>query len=622
MLALPPRPLAVAIAFALGIALAPALDRAGGPVSARWVAAAALGFLATRRRSFVLGAVLAAGAAHGGPPELQDVDSVDDRRLDHLTGEVAGPVIRTTQRWGARLADTQIWVWAPEPIEPGERIEVVGYLATPAGPRGPGLVDPADAVRARGAALQISARSVTRLANDPGATARFWRWAGAMQRTWAADIDEAGGDPIGRAALRGIAVGDRSTVPPELDARWRAAGIYHVLSVSGLHLAVVAGLLYWLLRKALAASPLGGRIRPARWAAPMAFVLAVVYTAITGAQLATLRALIVVGVMFVGAMLDRPARLADALAVAALAILVWRPGDLFDPAFQLSFAAALVLAVRQGIERKRGVRGWIANALATSAWVSLATAPITAFQFHEVTAGGVVGNLILTPIVELVALPLGLGGLALGWDLPVRISSELVGVVDTLAAQLATVAPVGKIALANPLLLAALVALSIVLAMPRSFGTKLPRVACWVALCLGWSFGRVPPPDGALRVTFVDVGQGDAAILELPDGDVMLIDAGGLANARDPAIASRPGRTIARVLAAYGHTRVDVAMISHPHPDHYLGLVGLGLPIGELWFAPEAPGGDSAFRALADQLARRGTRLVHPPLGHIPRGGV
>src|SRR5678810_471132 len=98
-----------------------------------------------------------------------------------------------------------------------------------------------------------------------------------------------------------------------------------------------------------------------------------------------------------------------------------------------------------------------------------------------------------------------------------------------------------------------------------------------------WSLGRSPPPLGALRVTFLDVGQGDAALIELPDGAVWLVDAGGAASARDLAQAAASGRAIDRVLAAYDHAQIDLAILSHPHPDHYLGFAGIEAPIAELW---------------------------------------
>jgi competence protein ComEC len=622
-------PLPLAIALAVGIAIAPALDRTGCPQPLRGLVALVAVVAARRRRELLVVAVVALGAVRGARPASSPPAGtiVDDRVLDRLTGEIQGPVVQTPHGTGAVLAtaEADVWVWSDEVLVPGERVGLTGYLMTPRGPRGPALPDPLDAALARGARFELTARQVDRLADTPDLRARGWRWAAATQAGWAHAIDEAGGDPVGRAALRGIVVGDRTAVPDELDARWRAVGIYHVLSVSGLHLAVVAGLVYALLRRLAAASWWGGRIRPARWAAPPALVVAIAYTLVTGAQLATVRALIVVVLVLVAAMLDRPIRLLDAIGFAAIVILAWRPADLFDPAFQLSFTAALTLALRpRDPLARRGLRGWVERGFVTSTWIAITTAPITAFHFQQVAAGGVVGNLVLTPIVELVALPLALAGLAIGWDAPVQLASWLVAQVDRGAALLAHVTPTGHVAVAGGATLAALVALSLVLAA-RDVPTRRSwlHVACWIALCLTWTLGRSPPAEGALRVTFVDVGQGDAALIELPDGAVWLVDAGGLAGARDLATASAPGRSITRLLAAYGHDHIEVAMISHPHPDHYLGLAAVDVPIDELWTAPEPEavahdvrGGTTAsFGDITALLAARGTRIVHPPLG-------
>jgi competence protein ComEC len=132
-----------------------------------------------------------------------------------------------------------------------------------------------------------------------------------------------------------------------------------------------------------------------------------------------------------------------------------------------------------------------------------------------------------------------------------------------------------------------------------------------------WLCAKHPPPANALRVTFLDVGQGDAAIVELPDGAVWLVDAGGNAGIPDLARAAATGDAIAATLAVYDHASIDLAIVSHPHPDHYLGLAALALPIGELWSADEPPRADPepSFATVAAALAARGTRLVHPPLG-------
>ncbi|HSN29703.1 MAG TPA: ComEC/Rec2 family competence protein, partial [Kofleriaceae bacterium] len=438
---------------------------------------------------------------------------------------------------------------------------------------------------------------------------RAWRWAADVQAAWAARV---------HGPMRGIATGDRGDVSPALDQRWRAVGIFHVLSVSGLHLAVVAGLLFSGIRRLAAMALCGGCVRPARWAAPPAIAVAIAYTMITGGQVATVRALVVVIIALVAQVLDRPLRLVDALGLAAILLLAWRPADLWDPSFQLSFTAALTLAL---LPRGRG--GWLRRGLRASAWIAVTTAPLTALHYHQVAAGGIAGNLVLTPLVEIVALPLALAGLVLHLAPLVTIAEWLVARVDDLAGVLAHVVPVGHIAIVSPWIAGALVALGLWLASGRS---RRATLAGWLVLCALWALARRPPPAGALRVTFLDVGQGDAAIAELPDGEVWLVDAGGLASARDAAAASAPGGAITRALAAQGHDHVDVVIVSHPHPDHYMGLAGLGVPVGAVWAA------DTSRLEGAHVVGGAGGRLpsfdelvpnpVHPPLGTRELGGA
>ena len=265
-----------------------------------------------------------------------------------------------------------MWLWSEQPLLPGQRVIVRGLLRTPRGSLSPGSPDRADMIASRGAAWELSANHVEIVEDTPGLLDEAWRLAARMQTRLAARFESGSG---AGAALRGIVTGDRTSIPPDLDARWRALGIYHVLSVSGLHLAVIAGLVFGVLRRLVAASPWGGRTRPARWAAPLALAFAVAYTLVTGAQLATLRALVVVTIVLVGQMLDRPVRVLDAIGAAALVLLAWRPQDIYDPSFQLSFIAALTLALLPRGEPTLGararVRQWIARGLSTSLWVTV-----------------------------------------------------------------------------------------------------------------------------------------------------------------------------------------------------------------------------------------------------------
>ena len=574
--------------------------------------------------------VLAATIALFGSSRARTVPSSaspDDRSDDRITGVIGGPLVRAPLGVGGPLHGdgTTIWLWSDRPLVPGDRVVAHGRLRTPRGALAPGATDRTALVASRGAEWELTAHRVEVIGHDDSVTAWVWRWADRTQRAW---VDRAAGDDAATAALRGIVTGDRAAVPDELDRRWRAVGIYHVLSVSGLHLAVIAGLAFLVLCKLVAASPLGARARPARIAAPLAIVLAVAYTLITGAQLATIRALVVVTIVFAAKALDRPLRLVDALGLAAIAILVWRPHDLYDPSFQLSFVAALTLAMRPraapdpDATRARRIVRWVVRGFVTSAWVALATAPITALHFQQVAIGGVVGNLVLTPLLELVALPLGLAGIVLALSPLVALAAWIVRLVDELARWLAVVTPSGTIAIGSPLVMLALVVLAIWLAS-RARHARTDALG-WAALCVTWTLARTPPPLGALRVTFVDVGQGDAAIVELPDGAVWLVDAGGAASARNLATASAPGHTIERTLAVYGHHAIDLAILSHPHPDHYLGLAALTLPVRELWVADQTAGASAlpSFAQIASQLAARGTRLVHPPLGALREAGV
>ena len=613
-------PLAAAIALAAGIALAPHLPvPVPGPVL--WIVAVILGIGAIRWRPLAIGALVAVGMGRGVPhaPVVPAGATPDDRSVDRIVGTVGGPVVPGAHGLGAPVdtGDTVVWVWSDDaPLVPGQRVAVTGLVHAPRGFLDPGVPDRVALMASRGADWEMTAQGVDVLADDPGPVDLAWRAAAAAQARWARRV----GDP----ALAGIALGDRGEVPPALDQRWRIAGIYHVLSVSGLHLAVVAGLAFSLLRRLVAASPWGGRTRPARWAAPPALVLAIAYTLVTGAQLATLRCLVVIALVMIAAAIDRPVRLVDALGAAALALGAWGPCALYDPSLQRWVVAALTLARLPAMPRPAGAGrvarawAWVRRGVVSSAWVALTTAPITAYHFHQVSIGGIAGNLVLTPAVELVALPMALAGLAIGeviapvGDALVAIAAGIVGVVDDLAGLLARVAPLGTIGVASTTAMAILVMLSLWLA-----GGGRARWLAWIALCAAWTRARLPAPAGALRVTFLDVGQGDAAIVELPDGATWLVDAGGTPGARDLAGATAPGRAIDATLAVYGRTRVDLAIVSHPHPDHYLGLAGMQTPIDELWAAdepePHAVGdlpAQPSFHTVVDKL-----RVAHPPLG-------
>ena len=505
----------------------------------------------------------------------------------------------------------------------------------------------------RGAPYSLAARRVEVLA----AGASPWRWAGRMQR-WAAATLAQDRDAVAAGAAQAMIAGDRGGLDTAASERFRAAGVAHVLAVSGLHLAVVALLCFAGVRRAWATVPaLAMRVEPARMAALVAAPLAVGFTMITGAQISTVRALVVVLLVLAGAAMTRRARIIDALGAAALLLLCLQPWSLFDPSFQLSFAATATLALALGGARRehdaadgarsalrswvlRGLRGLRDLALA-SLWTTLATAPFTALAFGVMATGGLIANIAAVPLTELVIVPLGLFGLvvaavwhaagALVLDVAVAASGWVVAIADATAA----VAPVLPLPPPNA---AELVACALLWAAaiagvrgwwPRRTVLVLAGLSV-LMIATSQAYTRWLGPAGRdeLRVTFLDVGQGDAAVLELPGGAVWMIDGGGLPFVSDdpplsPAerarLAEAPGaQSVVRFLAARRIGRIDIAVLSHPHPDHYQGMraVARAVEIRELWVARpnpadiEAPG----YRALLRQLEARGTRIVHPLL--------
>jgi len=645
----------IAVAMACGIA---ASAHAG--VAARAPVVWALGAIAVavgtrwreagmRRRAacVALAVVIGGGVASRERSRAIEVPAaivVDDRGEDVVRGVVRGPV--SAEGFVVEIEGGGRVLVAGDAGEvlPGDRVDVSGRVREPRGFRNPGGIDRAQVVRDRGAELEMTAEEVGIV--ERGAEVSGWRWAAMAHRAAAARVAARGGDARGNAIVRAAVVGDRSGIDDATNADWRGAGIFHALSVSGMHLAVVAMLLFGAVRRVWSAVPaLVLRVDSGRVAAIAAAPVAVAYTLITGGQTATVRALVVVLAVLGGVLLRRRLRVLDAVALAALLILIDRPSTLRDPSFQLSFTAAVTLSLVA--RRSRGIRGWLIAAVRVSLWVTATTAPVTAWHFHQVAIAGLVGNVVLTPVVELVVIPAALAGIALGAaGVPgarrlIDLAIALAAIVEDGAHHLAGWIPALHVPPPRPIEIVAWFAL--LAAIARATRQPWRSRGRWRAACAGCAAVLVlagsicesvvaPAVREELRITFLDVGQGDAAIIELPGGAVWLVDAGGLpvraSGEIDAATAARrqraPGEAIRRVLDARRIRRIDLAVISHPHPDHYLGLLALAgeVPITELWTARPPPGevapadaGMPTFEAVAATLARRGTWLVHPPLG-------
>lgn len=651
----------VGCAFAAGVAMSAS---AGGLAAAPWMWLAALALvlaMSARVRSTAV-VILAAALLCGGLSQALSardtvavarsaVGAAGDRRPD----TVIGTVVRTQPRRGP---DRTFTVHAEAPLRglvgvrvfpgklargptvwPGDRVALTGAVKFRRGLRVEGAPRP----RGPPLAMATGGDHAVVLATATGAPVR--RWAARRRHALSARIAAVGGDAAGNAVVRAMVSGDRSAIEPAVIDAVRAAGIAHVLSVSGLHLACVAVLVFVAVRRSAAAIPMARRIDPGTLGAMIASPVAIAYTLITGAEPPTVRALVVVLVMLVGIAIHRRGRALDAIGVAAIGILAVNPGALWDPSFQLSFAAAGILALTSHPRpRPRSFAqrawSWISGLVRTSLWAQLATAPITAAAFGQITTGSVLGNIVAIPACELAVLPLGLAGsvLAVVWPaaghLLLAVAIAIAGVMMRVAAHIARLTPL--LAIPPPTTLELFAAgILIAGAVAASRGT----VRRWLALTVcalsaavilasyGWTMGVAPGRRTALRISFIDVGQGDAAVLELPGGAVWLIDAGGRPFVAAPGLSvserrrrrAGPARAIVAYLRGRRITHLDRVILSHPHPDHFAGLwaVADAVSITEVWVtrADLAAPPPLEYRALLAMLAVRGTRIVTPHLG-------
>jgi competence protein ComEC len=634
----------VSLAFVVGVAAgewlavgtAPALVLAGGATVAlilarrqgRRVGVSALAL------SLSLGVLAVAGARPRPPLELLDPEpwTIEGEVVaapERSTNGVRVPidliaVERQTQRRSVSLRVLMMLDGPPlEPLLPGDWVRATTRLRAPRGFINPGAPDASRRAAADGIAATGSthAGALSRLARPPHCSlARAV--AGWRARMLAEVRARLSGDA--EALVSSLVLGDRGDIRPPLDDAFRTAGVSHVLSVSGLHLAMAAFLFYVGLRRLLVRLPSLAAARPVQpFAAAAAMPAVLLYTLLTGAAVATVRSCVVALVWLGAVALGRRTTAVQAMAIAALVILCGSPLELFDPSFQLSFAAALgtsLLARRwspsgRGGAWPRRLGRWALRLIAASAAAIVATAPIAAWHFSQLAPAGIVSNLVVVPLSELGIVPSGLTGCILAL-LHLPGAATLLALAGLLARAMAWftigfagVAPAWRVAQPTWSEIAIwYVGLGAIVASGRRGWRVVTVCALLVAVSMGGrKLARLT--SHTVTATFLDVGQGDACVVELPRGRVLVVDGGG---SFDPGFD--PGKqVIVPFLWRRGITRIDLLVLSHPHPDHANGLAALveQFPVAEVWTNGQ-PTEQPGTRALLAAAARHGVPLGRP----------
>jgi len=307
-------------------------------------------------------------------------------------------------------------------LGPGDGVSARIVLTPPRRPAVPGGYDPAFAAwfsRLGGTGFAIApmepadiggSRAMRQLAR--------WRWQMAEHIRERADPETAG---IAAALI----AGDRSGIPPDQAEALRATGLGHILAISGLHMSLFAGGLFFVVRAFGAAFPVfARRFDPRIPAAVIALMGASGYLILSGASVSTQRAFVMVAVVLLGVLLKRRAISMQSIALAAAIILILQPQSVLAPGFQMSFAAASALVAAFDLWRKRDTHDRQKGAIASfiGFWGSLsfsslvagsATAAFAAFHFNRIAVYGLAANLAAMPIFSLIVMPAGAIALAL-----------------------------------------------------------------------------------------------------------------------------------------------------------------------------------------------------------------
>jgi competence protein ComEC len=620
------------------------------------------------------GAFLAFAHRPAAPPEL----TVEDRETVILSGCIVEPAFLSQDREqftlelepGARMRVSLYLKEGQSPpiLQYGERVEFAGRTRRPRNYRNPGDFDNVAYLAHQGIYWTASVAAGEHVKVLPGRCgSRFWSMVYTM-RVGALERIEAlyEGSPYDIAMMQATLIGESSGLEKVWTQDFRSTGTFHALVISGGHVAVLAGFFLFFLR--LCMIPRNG--------AGIATALAAwLYACLTGWQAPVIRSAAGLSLFALGRCCYRQGRLLNLLAATALLFLVFDPSQIYDPSFQLSFlsVALIALFVVPAIEHTSAgvsaalrdldpegdsanlpprvaqirlelvlvlttIRLWFPGFPAwlfrlpisvaiyfyelvlTSGVIQIGLALPMAVYFHRISFSGLSANAIVVPLLSL-AVPFGFLAVLTNFTPPARVAGFLLELSRRAAEWHARLEPNWRIP-DPPLWLAIAFVLSVVWAAGRwkrpwlRVPGALAAVASLAAMILYPFAPNVQPRT--LELTSIDVGQGDSLLVGLPDGRLMLVDAGGIASFG--ARRTKPKIDIGEdVISPYlwnrGIRHLDIVAMTHAHADHAGGMPAIlaNFRPGELWTGAVPSGPEwEPIRAKAEEL--------HIPVRPLHRG--
>jgi len=413
--------------------------------------------------------------------------------------------------------------------------------------------------------------------------------------------------PRSSGIFEALVLGEQGNIPEEVKDHFIITGIAHLLAISGDQFGIVAflsfSLFIWMLKRS---EFLLLSISVRKWAAGLTIPCILLYAFIAGGGISVIRAMIMVVTFLLSILFNRERNLLHTLALAAFLILIFSPPSLFDVSFQLSFLA--VLSILYGVPRilqkveKEGIPlplkvSWKQNlwkyfklSLLVTAVAMLGTAPFVVLHFNRISLIGLVTNLFIIPYVGFLIVPLSLAASILSFffyplaTLLIHINDFLTLILLKIVAFFASI-PFASFFVSTPTVLEIILfylLLFLVVHLKKGKVVRYLFAGLCLVLILDLTFWNLKGFfQKNLIITFIDVGHGDAILLEFPKGKRMLIDGGGLHEDRFDIGKN----VIAPFFWKKKIRRIDYLVLTHPDPDHLKGLnfIASHFSINQFW---------------------------------------
>ncbi len=597
-----------------------------------------------------------------GRPSLWLAGTVAAEPEESFSGDTRYPLRVSTHEDGTRLSGTLLVTQTPNAGPAphfGDTVAVRGMVETPPGATNPGGFDYRAFLRRKSVFATLLAKrtgDARRITTAHGGS--LAAFAARTRRALLSTIARSPLPPDDQALVAGVLLSERGGIAYETDLAFERTGAVHILSVSGLHLAVFAAALSFAAR--LLPAKRGLR----RAANLLAILLLWTFALASGFSSATVRSAVMLTVILLAPVLRRDADPLHALVVAAFVIMICDPLAVYDVGFQLSLACVGGILLWANplrlylfpLEHRMPLPVLLARAVVflfgTGFIAQVAALPLTAYHFSTASLVAPLAGIVLVPVAEaLVVGALLVAGVAVPVALPAVVWAPIQWLCAFLtgAARVFAASDLAAVSLPSPsaanviLFYAAFVALGLLFrrratrrlffpeAQPRPTIPELapfPLAALFVlplllVLLPPWIATAAKRSPGELRVTFLDVGQGDAAVIETPDGAVAVIDGGGYPGTDERYIGDPGSRIVVPYLRRRGINRIDYLIPTHPDEDHVQGLIAVAraFPVRHVLDGGVPDGGNDAsarLRALLRRkrvpitLARRGQTI---PLG-------